>query len=89
MVLVALYDVRKNSPSYGELNEIFYWREKSNDHKHSKPLFITGLRPLGDNLHFALIPNNHYNYTEPDEFWLAPNTNEISYKWILEEKKHG
>jgi len=59
------------------------------NHKHSKPLFITGLRLLGDNLHFALIPNNHYNYTEPDEFWLAPNTNEISYKWILEGKKHG
>jgi dTDP-4-dehydrorhamnose 3,5-epimerase len=35
------------------------------------------------------VQNNPYNYSEPDEFRLPPDTDEIPYDWILNGKKHG
>jgi dTDP-4-dehydrorhamnose 3,5-epimerase len=89
MVKVALYDVRKNSRSYGELNEFFIGEK--NPMIISIPTFVYhGFKAIGDNTAFCInVPNNPYNYIEPDEFRLAPDTNEIPYDWILEGKKHG
>ena len=67
MVKVALYDARKNSPSYGELNEFFIGEK--NPRIISLPTFVYhGFKAIGDNTAFCInIPNNPYNYTEPDE----------------------
>jgi len=67
MVKVALYDARKNSPSYGELNEFFIGEK--NPRIISIPTFVYhGFKAIGDNTAFCInIPNNPYNYTEPDE----------------------
>ena len=67
MVKVALYDARKNSPSYGELNEFFIGEK--NPRIISIPTFVYhGFKAIGDNTAFCInVPNNPYNYTEPDE----------------------
>jgi len=33
MMKVALYDDRPGSPTFGQVNEFFYWREKSSAHQ--------------------------------------------------------
>jgi dTDP-4-dehydrorhamnose 3,5-epimerase len=35
------------------------------------------------------VPTLPYNYNEPDEYRLPPDTDEIPYDWILEGKSHG
>ncbi len=89
MIKVALYDVRKNSPTFGELNE-FFIGEKN-------PLLISvpchvyhGFKAIGQETAFCVnVPTDPYNYSEPDEFRLPPDTDEIPYDWILNGKKHG
>jgi dTDP-4-dehydrorhamnose 3,5-epimerase len=89
MVKVALYDVRKNSPTYGELNEFFIGEK--NPVLISIPSHVYhGFKAVGDKTAFCVnVPNNPYNYSEPDEFRLPPDTDEIPYDWILDGKKHG
>ena len=50
-----------------------------------------GFKAIGDEIaYFLSIPTLPYNYKEPDEYRLPPDTDKISYDWILTpEKKHG
>ena len=89
MVKVALYDVRKNSPTYGELNE-FFIGEKNPLLISVPPHVYHGFKAIGSDTTFCVnVPTNPYNYSEPDEFRLPPDTDEIPYNWILDGKKHG
>jgi dTDP-4-dehydrorhamnose 3,5-epimerase-like enzyme len=54
MVKVALYDARKNSPTYGEVNE-FLLEKKIQNSSAFQPLSTTVLRPLVMILHFVLM----------------------------------
>ena len=54
MVKVALYDVRKNSPTFGELNE-FFIGEKNPLLISVPPMFIMVSRPLEVTLHSVLM----------------------------------
>lgn len=54
MVKVALYDARKNSPTYGEVNE-FFIGEKNPKLISIPTLSTTVLRPLVMILHFVLM----------------------------------
>jgi len=87
---VALYDSRKDSPTYKELNEFFTGE--------NKPILITvpplvyhGFKALGTKTaYFINIPSGLYEYEKPDEYRLPPDTDEIPYDWGLEPgKKHG
>lgn len=83
MMKVALYDSRKNSPTYKNLIELFIGERN--------PLLITvppyvyhGFKAIGDETAFFIsIPTQPYNYEKPDEFRLPPNTSEIPYDWGL------
>ena len=89
MVKVVLYDVRKNSPTHGELNE-FFIGEKNPLLISIPPNVYHGYKAIGKDTAFCLnVPNNPYKYVEPDEFRLTPDTDEIPYDWILNGKKHG
>jgi dTDP-4-dehydrorhamnose 3,5-epimerase len=40
--------------------------------------------------YFVSVPTLPFNYDEPDESRLDPDTDEIPYDWILDpSKKHG
>ena len=89
MMKVALYDARKDSPTYGEVNE--YFVGDKNPILLSVPPFVYhGFKGVGtETAYFVSVPTHSYNYDEPDEYRLPPDTDEIPYDWILEGKKHG
>jgi dTDP-4-dehydrorhamnose 3,5-epimerase len=87
---VALYDAREQSPTYQEINE-FFIGEKN-------PLLITvppfvyhGFKAVGGETAYMLsVPTLPYDYKNPDEYRLPPDTKEIPYDWLLVPgKKHG
>ena len=89
MVKVVLYDAREDSPTHCDLNEFFIGEH--NPMLISIPPFVYhGFKSIGIVTAFCInVPTYPYNYNEPDEFRLEPNTAEIPYEWILDGKKHG
>lgn len=90
MMKVVLYDDRKDSPTFGEINEFFIGDK--NPMLISVPPFVYhGFKAIGPEIaYFLSVPTEPYNYKKPDEYRLPPNTNEIPYDWVLNpSKKHG
>lgn len=90
MMKVVLYDSRKDSPTYGQINE-FFIGEKNPKLISVPPYVYHGFKAIGDKTaYFLSIPDYPYNYEEPDEFRLPPDTDKIPYDWILDPtKKNG
>jgi dTDP-4-dehydrorhamnose 3,5-epimerase len=87
---LVLYDGRENSRTKGEINK-FEMSEKN-------PLLVKipaevwhGFKALGKEPALVVnIPTALYNYDEPDEYRLPPDTKEIPYNWRLAPGlKHG
>jgi dTDP-4-dehydrorhamnose 3,5-epimerase len=90
MLKLVLYDSRKTSPTHKQLEEIFFGDRK--------PLLVKippqvqhGFKAIGEEIAYAInIPTELYNYEEPDEFRLPPDTKQIQYDWGLQPGlKHG
>jgi dTDP-4-dehydrorhamnose 3,5-epimerase len=86
MMKIVLYDGRKKSPTYGEINEIF-----AGIHNpvlvHIPPLVYHGFKCISDE--DAVVINTTtevYNYAQPDEFRLPAHSVEIPYDW---DRKDG
>ena len=90
MMKVALYDDRDDSPTKGEIDE-FFIGEKNPMLIHVPHGIYHGFKAIGDETaYFLSVPTLHYDYEDPDEYRLPPDTDKIPYDWILEEgKKHG
>lgn len=90
MMKVVLYDSREDSSTYKEINE-FFIGEKNPLLIKVPPLVYHGFKAIGTKTaYFLSVPTEPYNYENPDEYRLPPDTDEISYDWILElGKKHG
>ena len=87
---LVLYDGREGSKTKGEINE-FIMGEK-------KPLLVKvpagvwhGFEAAGGEMAMVVnVPTELYNYKEPDEYRLPPDTKEIPYDWKLTPGlKHG
>ena len=78
---LALYDGRKDSPTYKEVNDFIISLED--------PMLVTipkmvyhGFKCVSD--HEAVVINTvtlPYNYKEPDEYRIDPYDNDIKYDW--------
>jgi dTDP-4-dehydrorhamnose 3,5-epimerase len=90
MMKVALYDAREESSTYKEINE-FFVGEKNPILISVPPGVYHGFKAIGtETAYFLSIPSLPYNYEEPDEYRLPPDTKEIPYDWILTPgKRHG
>ena len=90
MMKVVLYDSRKDSPTYKEVDE-FFIGEKNPLLIGVPPLVYHGFKAVGiETAYFLSVPTEPYNHKKPDEYRLPPDTDEILYDWILETgKKHG
>jgi len=90
MMKVALYDDREDSPTYKELNE-FFIGEKNPLLISVPPHVYHGFKAVGEETAFFLsVPTHPYNYHEPDEYRLPPDSDLIPYDWILTPgKSHG
>ncbi|MBI4744278.1 MAG: dTDP-4-dehydrorhamnose 3,5-epimerase family protein [Actinobacteria bacterium] len=86
MSKVVLYDSRKGSSTYGEVNE-FFLGERNPILLKIPPLVMHGFKGIGTELACIInCPTLPYNYKEPDEYRLPYDTDEIPYDW---EIKHG
>jgi len=90
MMKVALYDDREDSPTYKVLMELFAG-EKNPILISVPPGVYHGFKAVGaETAYFVSIPTLPYNYEEPDEYRLPPDTEEIPYDWGLAPGlKHG
>lgn len=89
-IQIALYDSRNNSKTKGQVNEFIIGEDN--------PMLIS----IPSRIHHGWkcvskvesivisLPTKAYNYENPDEYRLPPDTKEIPYKWVLTPgKKHG
>lgn len=78
---LALYDARKKSPTYGEVNEFTISLDEP-ILVHIPKLIYHGFKCISDCE--ALVINTvtiPYNYKKPDELRIDPYDNDISYDW--------
>jgi dTDP-4-dehydrorhamnose 3,5-epimerase len=81
MMKIVLYDSRKESSTYGEINEFFL-----GDHNPMLlqiPAFVYhGFKCISDEEAMVInIPTKVYDYKDPDEFRLPAHGSEIPYNW--------
>jgi dTDP-4-dehydrorhamnose 3,5-epimerase len=90
MMKVVLYDARKDSPTFGEINE-FFIGDRNPMLISVPPLVYHGFKAIGTEVaYFLSVPTEPYNYKKPDEYRLSPDTDKIPYNWVLDpSKKHG
>jgi dTDP-4-dehydrorhamnose 3,5-epimerase len=86
MMKVVLYDSRKGSKTYGEVNEFFIGEH--NPALVQIPKFVYhGFKCISDKEAVVLnIPTELFNYSEPDEFRLPAHTKKIPYDWSRKNK---
>jgi dTDP-4-dehydrorhamnose 3,5-epimerase len=90
MIKLVLYDDRKKSKTKGEINE-FTIGEKNLLLVKVPPQVWHGFKTITEEYALVInIPTELYNYKEPDEHRLPPDTNKIPYDWKLAPwLKHG
>ncbi|PIU65059.1 MAG: dTDP-4-dehydrorhamnose 3,5-epimerase [Armatimonadetes bacterium CG07_land_8_20_14_0_80_40_9] len=83
MIKVVLYDNRKDSPTKGEVNELFIGDR--NRVLIQIPKFIYhGWKCIGESEALVInCPTQVYNYKKPDEYRLPFNTKDIPYNWDI------
>ncbi|WP_094548331.1 dTDP-4-dehydrorhamnose 3,5-epimerase family protein [Petroclostridium xylanilyticum] len=86
MMKVVLYDDRKDSPTFGKINEFFMGDYNQILLQIPNGVFH-GFKCIGETEAIVInIPTEVYNYSDPDEFRVDPHNNDIPYNW---ERKDG
>jgi dTDP-4-dehydrorhamnose 3,5-epimerase len=81
MAKLVLYDGREHSPTKGGLLELFIG-ERNPLLVSIPPGVLHGMKGVGSEAAmFINIPTEPYNYSEPDEYRIAPHTGEVPYDW--------
>lgn len=86
MVKVVLYDGRKDSKTYGEVNE-FFMGELNPMLLVIPPMVVHGMKGAGSKPGMIVnCPTEVYNYDNPDEHRIDPHNNDIPYDWGRKEQ---
>jgi dTDP-4-dehydrorhamnose 3,5-epimerase len=81
MLKLVLYDARKDSKTYNEINE-FFVGEHNPLLVHIPPYVYHGFKCISEEQAIAInTPTEVYNYENPDEFRVDPHNNDIPYDW--------
>jgi dTDP-4-dehydrorhamnose 3,5-epimerase len=90
MMKVGLYDAREKSPTHRKLMELFIG-ERDPALITVPPGVFHGFKAIGtETAFFISIPTLPYNYQEPDEYRIPPDSEEIPYDWgLIPGLKHG
>jgi len=85
MMKVVLYDDRKNSKTFKELNE-FFMGEHNPVLIHIPAGVLHGFKCISENEAICInIPTEPYNYEKPDEYRVDPHSKEIPYNWTRKD----
>jgi len=88
-VKLVLYDGRKGSKTKGEINE-FTIGEKNPLLIKVPPEVWHGFKAIGETAVIVNVPTELYDYKNPDEHRLPPDTDKVPYDWKLKPGlKHG
>ena len=86
MAKVVLYDQRKNSKTYNEINE-FFIGEQNPMLLVIPSMVVHGMKGIStEPTYLVNCPTELYKYDKPDEFRISPFSKKIPYNWEL---KHG
>jgi dTDP-4-dehydrorhamnose 3,5-epimerase len=90
MIKLVLYDEREKSKTNNEINE-FVIGERNLLLVKIPPRIWHGFKTITEENALVLnVPTELYNYNQPDEYRLPPNTDKIPYDWKLAPwLKHG
>lgn len=81
MMKIVLYDSRKDSPTYKEVNE-FFLGDYNPQLLQIPPLVFHGFKCVSESEAMVInIPTEAYNYSHPDEYQVPPHDNDIPYDW--------
>jgi dTDP-4-dehydrorhamnose 3,5-epimerase len=81
MMKLVLYDSRKGSKTFGEINE-FFLGENNPTLVQIPKLVYHGFKTISTEEALVVnIPSLPYNRKEPDEYRLDPHSPEIPYDW--------
>ncbi len=85
MMKVVLYDARKDSPTYKEINE-FFMGIHNPILLQIPPYVYHGFKTISENEAICInCPTELYNYGDPDEYRVPPRSKEIPYDWDIKE----
>ena len=80
---LVLSDNRENSSTHKRINEIFFG-EKNPSLVTIPPNIWHGFKVIGNKEIMVLnVPTELYNYSEPDEYRLPCDSEEIEYNWDI------
>lgn len=80
-VLLTVYDARRDSKTFKEINEFFLSPEEPKLIQ-IPPMVYHGFKCIGKEEAFLTnIPDKTYNYKKPDEYRIDPFINNIRYNW--------
>jgi len=86
MMKVVLYDQRKDSQTYGQINE-FFMGELRPMLLVIPPYVVHGMKAIGTEPGYLInCPTLPYEHKSPDEYRIDPHGGEIPYNW---ERKDG
>ncbi|GAI09340.1 unnamed protein product [marine sediment metagenome] len=78
---IVLYDGRKDSPTFGQVNEYFLGVHAPYLIK-IPPFVLHGFKCISKEEAIVInIPSEPYNRESPDEFRVNPHDNKIPYNW--------
>ena len=82
---VVLYDMRKDSPTKSQVQEVFMGEK--NPILLKIPAFVLhGITPDGNEpVYLMNCPTHPYDYKNPDEFRVDFKSKEIPYNWCVEK----
>lgn len=84
-VKFVLYDDRDNSPTKGEIMEFFFCDDIRMLLQIPAGIYH-GFKNIGTEEAFVLnIPTNTYSHADPDEYRLAPRSDDIPYDWTRKD----
>jgi dTDP-4-dehydrorhamnose 3,5-epimerase len=84
-VKIALYDQRKDSPTYGTVNEL-YLSEHCPGLVRIPPGVLHGWMSVRQTEAYIVnIASETYNYDDPDEYRTDPHENDIPYDWARKD----
>lgn len=84
-IKVGLFDERKDSPTYGEVNEL-YMSEHRPSLLRIPPGVQHGWMCVGQTEAYIInVVSEMYDYANPDEYRTPPHDNEIPYDWTRKD----
>lgn len=85
MAKVVLYDCRKDSPTYGVVNE-FFIGDRNPLRVQIPTKVMHGFKGISPGFSLIVnVPDQTYDYKNPDEFRVDPHDNDIPYDWARKD----